>query len=88
MFLITHKNDFLIFFIVYYQLNYIFIIYFGFLIFYISLLVVLIYQLNKLFLFKEENKTKNILFLKKQNLLKQSIFKSKLKFFKSKKKTL
>lgn len=81
---ISNKNDFLILFILLYKINNLYVLLFAFLIFLVSLLVILIYQLNKLLSFQKNYLKKNVSLLRKQNLLKQSIYNSKLKFFNKK----
>jgi hypothetical protein len=79
-----YKNDFFLLYLSFYKQDAVYIFFFAILIFFISFLVIIIYQINKLQLFVNKIQTKNILFLRKQNMLKQSIYKSKLKFFSKK----
>lgn len=77
----SSKNDFIVIFNVLYNLNYAYILFFAILIFYVSLLVILISQLQKSLISLNGYVKNNFLFLRKQNMLKQSVFRSKLKFF-------
>lgn len=81
---ILNKNDFLILFLLIYKLNSAYAVIFAFLIFLVSLIVILIYQLNKLFILQKQYLKKNVCILRKQNMLKQSVYTSKLKFFNKK----
>lgn len=80
-FSINSRNDFLIIYLIYYKLSGNIVLIFGYLIFFLSLLVIFIFQLNKFYTFKFDTNYKNILVLRRQNVSKQSIFSSKLKFF-------
>ena len=81
---VASKNDFLLLFLVYYKINNIYIYQIAVLIFLVSLLAIFIYQLNKFFLFRGGLKYRNILILRKQSLVKQGIFKLKVKFYSKK----
>jgi len=78
---VSNRNDFLLLYIIYYKSNPIYIYIFALLIFFVSLLIILIFQINKIYALNISEK-KQKLFLRKQNPLKQSIFKTQLTFFK------
>jgi len=81
---IFSRNDFLTLYIVYYKFNSSFVYIFAILIFFVSLLIIFFFQINKIYHLKNTKSFKNILILRKQNILKQSVFNSKLKFFNKK----
>lgn len=81
---IVNKNDFFVLYIVNYKLSIFLPVIFAILIFFISILVILIFQLNKLIVLKNTTKISNVNILRKQNLLKQSVYLFKLIFFNKK----
>jgi hypothetical protein len=83
-FLLANRNDFSSIYLVYYKLSHSFVYIFGYLIFFLSLLVILIFQLNKFYSLKFNGNYKNMLILRKQSTAKQSVYTSKLKFFNKK----
>lgn len=83
-FSIYSKNDFLILYIINYNYNFVLPLIFAILIFFVSIFVILLYQLLKHVAFSNNNKKNNILILRKQNLLKQATYKFKFFFFNKK----
>lgn len=81
---IFSKNDFLILFYSLYKLAMVFVFIFAILIFFVSLLVILVHQVVKVISLKAKSASSNVLILRKQSLVKQGIFVSKLKFFNKK----
>lgn len=76
------RNDFLVYYISYYILNLSFTILMGLLIFVVSYLSILVFFFNKQNQYLQEKTKQNFIFLRKQNLLKQGVYKNKIKFFK------
>jgi len=81
---ISSRNDFLTIYIIYYKINNLYIYLFAILIFFVSLLIIFLFQINKIYHLKNTKSFKNILILRKQNILRQGVFNSKLKFFNKK----
>lgn len=81
---IFSKNDFLVLFYNLYKLAMVFVFIFAILIFFVSLLVILVHQVVKVISLKAQVISSNVLILRKQSLVKQGVFVSKLKFFNKK----
>jgi len=81
---LSSRNDFLVIYIIYYKINSLYIYLFAVLIFFVSLLIIFLFQINKIYHLKTTKSFKNVLILRKQNILRQGVFNSKLKFFNKK----
>lgn len=81
---ISHRNDFFLYYQIYYVLYPSFVLFIGLIVFLVSYLVILVYYAALSLTKATTKQAKNISFIRKQNFLRQSIYANKLSFFKKK----
>lgn len=83
-FFTSARNDFYLYFSVYYNINYPLVLLFGVFLFLVSCICIFVFFAFKWLAKVGDCRKQTMLFLRKQSMLRQGLFLSKLKFFKKK----